>query len=104
QTNDLHSYLQGQAPELDYTPAVINDDTTRGGISRLAARIGAARTAAGDTPVMLLDWGSFSMGTAFEVLATTQAAELSEIQSLHYDAITLGNHEFDWTPGGLALI
>jgi 5'-nucleotidase len=104
QTNDLHSYLEGQAPELDYSPATINDDTTRGGISRLAARIGAARTAAGDTPVLLLDSGDFMMGTAFEFLAASQAAELSEIQKLSYDAITLGNHEFDWTPGGLALI
>jgi 5'-nucleotidase len=104
QTNDLHSYLEGQAPEVDYTPATVGDDTTRGGISRLAARIGAARAAAGSKPVLLLDSGDFMMGTAFELLGPSKAAELMELQSLQYDAITLGNHEFDWTPGGLALI
>lgn len=104
QTNDLHSYLEGQSPEVDYTPATTGDDTTRGGISRLAARVGAARAAAGATPVLLLDSGDFMMGTAFELLGASQAAELMELQNLHYDAVTLGNHELDWTPGGLALI
>lgn len=104
QTNDLHSYLQGHAPEVDYTPATTGDDTTRGGISRLAARVGAARAAAGTTPVLLLDSGDFMMGTAFELLGASQAAELMELQHLKYDAVTLGNHELDWTPGGLALI
>lgn len=104
QTNDLHSYLQGHSPEVDFTPATTGDDATQGGMSRLAARVAAARAAAGSTPVLLLDSGDFSMGTAFEFLLTSQAAELQEMNSLHYDAITLGNHEFDWTPGGLALV
>jgi 5'-nucleotidase / UDP-sugar diphosphatase len=104
QTNDLHSYLQGHDPEVDYTPATINDDITTGGLSRLAARVTSERAAAGATPVMLLDSGDFMMGTAFELVATTLSAELSEMQQLGYDAITLGNHEFDWTPTGLAKI
>jgi len=104
QTNDLHSYLQGHDPELDYTPETTGDDTTVGGISRLGARIAAERTKAGDVPVLVLDSGDFMMGTAFELLGASQAAELTELSKLGYDAITLGNHEFDWTPGGLALI
>jgi 5'-nucleotidase len=102
QTNDLHSYLEGHDPELDYTPATTGDDGTRGGFSRLARRISDARTAAGTTPVLLLDSGDFSMGTAFELLLPTQAAELTEMGKMGYDAITLGNHELDWTPSGLA--
>ena len=35
---------------------------------------------------------------------TPDAAELQEMQALNYDAITFGNHEFDWTPSGLFLI
>ena len=53
---------------------------------------------------MLLDSGDFLMGTAFEFVVTPDAAELQEMQALGYDAITLGNHEFDWTPSGLFLV
>jgi 5'-nucleotidase/UDP-sugar diphosphatase len=103
-TNDLHSHLMGHSPEGDYTPARTGDDDTVGGVARLATAIGAARARAetAHTPVLLLDAGDFTMGTLFELLSTQQAAELSVMQTLGYDATTLGNHEFDWTPLGLA--
>jgi 5'-nucleotidase/UDP-sugar diphosphatase len=104
QTNDIHSNLQGHEAVLDYSPATTGDDSTIGGMSRLAARVAAARTEAGATPVMLLDSGDFLMGTPFEIVAATDAAELMEMQHLGYDAITLGNHEFDWTPDFLYLV
>ncbi len=104
QTNDIHSNLEGHDAVLDYTPATGGDDQTVGGISRLAARVAAERTAAGTTPVMLLDSGDFLMGTAFEFVASPDASELMEMQAMGYDAITLGNHEFDWTPDGLFLV
>jgi 5'-nucleotidase/UDP-sugar diphosphatase len=103
-TNDIHSHLMGWAPEPDYTPATLNDDVTRGGMARLASAIGAARasaTAAG-TPVLLLDAGDFMMGTLFEFLATRATPELALMHALGYDATTIGNHELDWTPRGLA--
>ena len=101
-TNDLHSHLQGIGPEADYTPATPGDDATTGGLARLAAHIGAARSTAGSTPVLLLDSGDFMMGTPFHLLGLTAAAELTEMGKLKYDAITLGNHEFDWGPQALA--
>ena len=104
QTNDIHSQLQGHDAVLDYTPATVGDDATVGGMSRLAARVAAARAAAGTTPVMLLDSGDFLMGGPFEFVATPDAPELMELQKLNYDAITLGNHEFDWTPTFLYLV
>ena len=67
QTNDIHSNLEGHPAVLDYTPATSGDDDTLGGLSRLAAQVAAARTAAGSTPVMLLDSGDFLMGTPFEI-------------------------------------
>jgi 5'-nucleotidase len=105
-TNDLHSHLEGFAPEHDYTPLLPNDDDTVGGVARLSSAIGSARARAAkdETPVLLLDAGDFMMGTLFELLASTQAAELSMMQALEYDATTLGNHELDWTPAGLAAI
>src|SRR4051812_7093216 len=105
-TNDLHSYLNGFAPEQDYTPLTKGNDATRGGVSRLAAAIASERASAASAhePVLLLDAGDFMMGTLFELLGTTQAPELTFLQDLGYDATTLGNHEFDWTSAGLAAI
>jgi 5'-nucleotidase len=101
-TNDIHSHLMGFAPEADYTPATLNDDTTTGGMARLATAIGTAKAAAGTTPVLLLDGGDFMMGTLFELLATADPPELKFMKALGYDATTIGNHELDWTPTGLA--
>ena len=103
-TNDIHSHLMGWAPEADYTPASPNDDATRGGMARLAAAIGGAKASAGadGTPVLLLDAGDFMMGTLFEFLATQASPELTLMHALGYDATTIGNHELDWTPHGLA--
>jgi len=105
-TNDMHSHLMGYAPERDYTPGTPGDDATQGGMARLATAIGRARTEAArsGTPVLLLDAGDFMMGSLFELLATQEVPELTLMQALGYDATTLGNHELDWTPSGLALM
>jgi 5'-nucleotidase len=42
------------------------------------------------------------MGTLFEFLATHASPELALMHALGYDATTIGNHELDWTPRGLA--
>ncbi len=103
-TNDLHSHLMGKSPELDYTPATTGDDQTTGGVARLATAIGSARAtaAAAGTPVLLLDAGDFMMGSLFEIISTQAAAELTTMHALGYDATTIGNHELDWAPTGLA--
>jgi 5'-nucleotidase / UDP-sugar diphosphatase len=105
-TNDIHSHLMGFGAERDYSPATPGDDATRGGMARLATAIGRARAEAeaAGTPVLLLDAGDFMMGTLFELLATQEVPELTLMQALGYDATTLGNHELDWTPLGLAAI
>jgi 5'-nucleotidase / UDP-sugar diphosphatase len=99
-TNDLHGHLQGHEPELDYSPATANDDTTKGGFARLAAHVAANRAAAASAgkAVVLADAGDFMMGTLFSsYLGPSQATELYEMSALGYDAIALGNHEFDFT-------
>jgi 5'-nucleotidase len=105
-TNDLHSHLNGFGPEEDYTPLSTGDDATSGGIARLAAAVAAERASAASAhePVLLLDAGDFMMGSLFELLGGTKAPELTFLEDLGYDATTLGNHEFDWTPAGLAAI
>jgi len=101
-TNDWQSRLLGFAPNSAYTPDSINDDNTVGGVARLATLIGQRRAAAGDTPLLLLDAGDFSMGTLFHTITREQAPELKLLSALGYDATTLGNHEFDFRPQGLA--
>lgn len=103
-TNDMHSHLLGFGPEGDYTPLSPNDDATVGGFARLAAKVGEIRTAreASGTPTILVDAGDFMMGTAFTLLRGE--SELTLMDLLGYDVITLGNHEFDWTPAQTAKI
>ena len=101
-TNDLHSHLNGHDAEADYSPLTTGNDATIGGIARLAAQVGRERAGAGSASVLLLDAGEFMMGTPFEALALSASAELAEMSRMGYDAITLGNHEFDWTPRALA--
>ncbi len=106
-TNDIHSYLMGASPEADYTPATTGADATLGGMARLASAVAMARAAAkaaNNTPVLLLDAGDFMMGSLFETISASAAPELAMMHTLGYDATTIGNHELDWGPDGLALI
>jgi 5'-nucleotidase / UDP-sugar diphosphatase len=102
-TNDLHSNLVGMAPVSDYSPLTLNDDNTRGGFARLATKIGE-RTAAtkGRGPVLVLDAGDFTMGTAFAASTRETGAELRLLAMLGCDATTLGNHDFTFGPQGTA--
>ncbi len=102
-TNDLHSNLIGLGPASDYTPFTLNDDNTRGGFARLATLIAnrkAARQAQG--PVLVLDAGDYSMGTAFGAAIRETGGELQLLSRMGCDATTFGNHDFDLGPDGLA--
>lgn len=50
----------------------------------------------------VLDAGDFSMGTPYQVIFSTEAAELRMMEYLGYEATTFGNHEFDYRATGLA--
>jgi 5'-nucleotidase / UDP-sugar diphosphatase len=102
-TNDMHSHLQGFPPEGDYTPLVTGDDATVGGISRLASLIRGVR-AQRTNPVLAIDAGDFLMGSLFHMVSREEAVELRLLKTIGYDAVGLGNHEFDLMPDGLARI
>jgi 5'-nucleotidase len=102
-TNDLHSNLIGMGPASDYTPFTLNDDSTRGGFARLATLIAKRREARKDLgPVLVLDAGDYSMGTAFGAAIRETGGELQLLSLMGYDATTFGNHDFDLGPDGLA--
>ncbi len=81
-----------------------------GGYTRLATALKEQReTAARDTAygengraTVTLDAGDFSMGSLFQTVYATDAPELRALGAMGYDAVTLGNHEFDYRPQGLA--
>lgn len=101
-TNDMHSAFVGMGPASDYTPFTPNDDQTRGGYARIGALIASRRKAReGQGPVLVLDAGDFSMGTAFAAASREIGGELQLMARMGYDATTFGNHEFDLGPDGL---
>lgn len=102
-TNDLHSHLLGFGPTIDYTPATTGDDKTVGGWARIATVVRRVRTERRN-PVLVLDAGDFLMGSLFHLRAREEAFELRLLAKIGYDAIGLGNHEFDLKPSGLARI
>ena len=101
-TNDMHSNFVGMGPASDYTPLTVNDDKTTGGYARIAAVIATRKKArASRGPVLILDAGDFSMGTAFAAASREIGGELQVMSRMGYDATTFGNHEFDLGPDGL---
>jgi 5'-nucleotidase len=101
-TNDMHASFIGMGPSADYTPFTLNDDRTRGGYARLAALIKQRSRILGKRgPVLLLDAGDYSMGTAFSAATRETGGELHLMGRMGYDATTFGNHDFDLGPAGL---
>jgi 5'-nucleotidase / UDP-sugar diphosphatase len=102
-TNDLHSNLIGLGPASDYTAFTLNNDTTRGGFARLATLIANRRQSrVSQGPVLVLDGGDYSMGTAFAAATRETGSELHLLSRMGCDATTFGNHDFDLGPDGTA--
>ena len=100
QTTDIHDHANGAGHVgLDVDPATAM--STTGAYARIAAYVNNVRTIAGH-PVILVDSGDYTMGTLYDLTLGSQPLALGFISSMRYDAITLGNHEFDYTPRGLA--
>ena len=100
-TNDLHSHLQGYAPESAYTPDTIDGDPTVGGMARIAGIISAVKQ---ENPgsTLVVDGGDCLMGTLFHALETTTGFQLPLMKKAGYDVVALGNHDFDYGPASYA--
>jgi 5'-nucleotidase/UDP-sugar diphosphatase len=97
-TNDEHSEIIPYGPASDFPTY-----PTTGGFSRIAgeiARIKTEKAAAGE-PVLTLSAGDISQGTLFGWLESQPNghAELSLLQAMGYDAVAIGNHDFDMGSG-----
>jgi 5'-nucleotidase/UDP-sugar diphosphatase len=102
-TNDLHSHCLGFSPNIDYSPLETGNDRTVGGFARIATVIKQEKGKR-NHPVLVLDAGDFLMGTLFHMLSREESFELRLMGKMGYDVTTLGNHEFDLKPDGLARI
>ncbi|MDY6234672.1 MAG: bifunctional metallophosphatase/5'-nucleotidase [Desulfovibrio sp.] len=88
-TNDTHSHIAGINK---YGNACFDDADCRGGLARIATAIRTAKSQ--NDNVIALDAGDQFQGTLFySVNKWPMLAELD--QHMPYDAMTLGNHEFD---------
>ncbi len=99
-SNDVHGRL---APTLPFgsecTPAHKAENKCLGGAARMANAVAAVRAEGG--PVLLLDAGDQFQGTLFYTHYKGQAA-VQVMNRLGYDAMAVGNHEFDDGPETLA--
>jgi len=105
-TSDLHSHLMGVGPARDYSPLVVDEDGTLSGLARVAAiikGIKAEKEAAG-IPYVLVDSGDALMGDMVDLLSGDAPPVFHFFQLMNYDTVMLGNHDWDWTPAGTALI
>ena len=83
--NDTHSHFE---------PVRNGEEAGLGGVIEQAAYVDSVRAADGEGNVLLLHAGDFSQGTSyFSQLGGD--LEIATIDAMGYDAVTIGNHEFD---------
>lgn len=82
--NDTHSHIE---PER-------GRDYGQGGVLEQAAYIDSVRFAEGKNNVLLLHAGDFSQGTSYFPQLEGQI-EVDVLNAMKFDAVALGNHEFD---------
>lgn len=87
-TSDMHSQLQADRK------------TGLGGFARLATSLSRAKKQFSGATVVV-DAGDFTMGTKYHTLFTRGLPELCLMSQMGYDAVTIGNHEFDFTATGM---
>ena len=83
--NDTHSHID---------PVRSGRDAGKGGVIEQAAFIDSVRVADGPSNVLLLHAGDFSQGTSY-FTELKGDIEIDVLNAMAYDAVCLGNHEFD---------
>ena len=84
-SNDTHSQME---------PIRSGPDEGLGGLLERAAFVDSVRRADGPDRVLLLHAGDFCQGTTY-FSELKGAVEAQALNAMRYDAVTLGNHEFD---------
>lgn len=92
--HDMHSHLN------TFTTTEGGETVQVGGLSRMMTL--AKQQFANNPDTLFVDAGDFSMGTVVQSIFETDAAELRTLGAMGVVATTIGNHEFDFGPDGLA--
>jgi len=92
--HDMHSHLN------PFTVMKDGEAVQVGGLSRMMTLVKQQYAVNPDT--LFVDAGDFSMGTVVQSVFETDAAELRTLGAMGVEATTIGNHEFDFGPDGLA--
>lgn len=92
------------SPELPLTILFTNDIHSGCDYSRLATLITEERQKAerAGSAVVVVDAGDMAMGSVFQTLYADYAFEYVAMALMGYDAITCGNHDFDFGYGAFA--
>ncbi|SOC05132.1 5'-nucleotidase [Rhodobacter sp. JA431] len=101
-TNDLHSRIES-INKYDSTCSAEDETEGKcfGGIARVAAKVAEMRADLAGENVILLDAGDQFQGSMF--YTTYKGKDTAEFMSaIGYDAMAVGNHEFDDGPEALA--
>jgi len=95
-TNDAHSCVMPLNPNLDN-----KELAGRGGFLRRATMVKEQRQQHPD--LLLFDSGDFSQGSGYYTLFKGEV-EIGLMNEMGYDAVTIGNHEFDFGIDNMARI
>jgi 5'-nucleotidase / UDP-sugar diphosphatase len=99
-TSDEHSVLM-PLPAVDYHPEKGNP--SKGGFARLSAMVKTIRQEKAGEPVLLFSSGDFIGGSPYAwLILEGYSPEIELMKAIGYDAVTIGNHEFDYGPDKLA--
>ena len=95
-TNDTHSTIMPVNPNIDN-----KELADRGGFLR---RVNLVKQEREQHPeLLLIDSGDFSQGSGYYTLFKGEV-EIGLMNEMHYDAATIGNHEFDFGMDNMARI
>ena len=95
-THDLHSRLD----EYKVQGSEEEGCMLAGGLSRIKTEIDKKKLE--NPTTFVFDGGDFSMGTLYQTVYETHAAELTMLGRIGVDATTFGNHEFDYRAEGVS--
>lgn len=94
-TSDTHSRME------PVSLSAAGSDAGCGGVVRRAALVDSMRTV--DPELLLVDCGDISQGTPYYNLFRGDA-EIAAMNEIGYDAMTIGNHEFDFGVENMARV
>ncbi|MCO5247960.1 MAG: bifunctional metallophosphatase/5'-nucleotidase [Chitinophagales bacterium] len=99
-TSDEHSTLS-PIPFTEYLKG--QPSPTLGGFARLSTKVNEIRRQKKGEPVLLFSCGDIMGGSPYAwLIPEGKSYEMRLMQRIGYDAVTFGNHEFDYGPDELA--